>query len=198
MPSSASLIPHAIPADVAPTASPDPAVASDAVTALAPPVLLAVIGLVGLILLGMYGLTLYNLSAPRSTLKNVLGLRGKDAKEDQAARVLATAGNDAVGAKLVETLSLAARPGRSTTRTTLAITGFALLAVLFVAVLGLSGSGVRDLRTQLFSAVTTLAAAIAGFYFGGDAARRDRSTDQPEKSPASSGEKKERAATSTE
>jgi hypothetical protein len=33
-------------------------------------------------------------------------------------------------------------------------------------VLGLSGQGVRDLRSQVVAAVTTLVATIAGFYFG--------------------------------
>ena len=44
--------------------------------------------------------------------------------------------------------------------------GVSLLGVLLVAVFALSGTGVRDLRSQVVAAVSTLVAAIVGFYFG--------------------------------
>jgi Putative Ig domain len=72
---------------------------------------------------------------------------------------------------LVRTLATSARSGKRTTRTTLAIVGFSLLGVVVVAIFGLSGQGVRDLRSQVIAAITTLVATIAGFYFGADAAQ---------------------------
>jgi hypothetical protein len=107
----------------------------------------------------MFALTAYSLGAPRSTLKNALGL-----KRRQTFRA------DVVTKELVTKLATSARSGRRTTRTTLAIVGFALLGVIVVAVFGLSGQGVEDIRGQVAAAVTTLAATIAGFYFGAQTA----------------------------
>ena len=126
------------------------------------------------IIAAMFALTFYNLSAPRSTLKNVLGIkprlpgRGKPNAGETAIAKLYDKADDkqAVSQKVLDTLSLSARVGKRTTRTTLAITGFALLGLILVALFGLSGSDVHDLRTQTVAALTTLVATIAGFYFG--------------------------------
>jgi IPT/TIG domain len=63
------------------------------------------------------------------------------------------------------------RPRTHLTRTTLALVGFSLLGVAVVAVFGLSGQGVRDLRSQVVASIATLVSAIAGFYFGTRAAQ---------------------------
>jgi hypothetical protein len=68
----------------------------------------------------------------------------------------------------------------------LAIAGFSLLGVIVIAILGLSGQGVRDLRSQVFAAVTTLVATIAGFYFGAQTAK---GTSAAEASPPASAPK---------
>ena len=119
--------------------------------------LIALLVVVTLVIVAMFGLTFYNLSAPRSTLKNILGQKRN--KPDASMQ-------KEVSPKVVETLSLAARVNTRTTRTTLALSGFALLGIVVVAMFGLSGQGVRDLRGQVIAAITTLVAAIAGFYFG--------------------------------
>lgn len=144
----------------------------DSVNALPTWLLIALLALVTAIVVAMFALTLYNLTAPRSTLKTVLGLRRRS-KGAKSLQELASGGavgiattDSAVQQKLVDTLGLSARVGKRTTRTTLAIAGFSLLGVALVASFGLSGPGVRDLRTQLVAAVTTLVAAIAGFFFG--------------------------------
>jgi hypothetical protein len=108
--------------------------------------------LVAVIVLAMFALTVYNLSAPRSPLKRLL-------KKDNA------------DPALIGTLATSARPGIGTTRTTLAIAGFSLLGVAVIAIFGLAGQGVRDLRSQVVASITTLVAAIAGFYFGTRAAQ---------------------------
>lgn len=140
---------------------------SDSAAALPSWLLIALLCLVGLVVLAMFVLTAYSLSAPRSTLKNVLGqgrLRRQPPKE-------------AVSGDLVKELALAARVGKRTTRTTLAIGAFALLGVVVIAIFGSSGQGVRDLRSQAVAAVTTLAATIAGFYFGAQTASNKSTTN---------------------
>ncbi|MEP6852472.1 MAG: Ig domain-containing protein [bacterium] len=131
----------------------------------------------GLIIIGMFSLTLYNLSAPRSTLKNILGIKrvpwgtsAGDGATDQLLKLVQEGKQDGSMDKLVNALTLSARVNKRTTRATLAIAGFSFLAVIVVALLGLSGPGVRDLRNQVFAAVTTLVATIAGFYFGAQTA----------------------------
>jgi hypothetical protein len=80
---------------------------------------------------------------------------------------------------LIKALATAARSGKRTTRTTLAIVGFSLLGVVVIAIFGLSGQGVRDLRSQVIAAVTTLVATIAGFYFGAETARNQGAQGGP-------------------
>lgn len=148
--------------------------------------------LVVVIIIAMFALTFYNLSAPRSTLKNVLGIKprwrgrgqhassGPDPNASGASKPdsrpldslakLAGQGNQKAVSDLIKALSTSARVGTRTTRTTLAIAGFSLLGVVLIAIFGLSGAGVRDLRTQAVAAITTLVASIAGFYFGSRAA----------------------------
>jgi hypothetical protein len=147
-----------------PTPTPTPALSptpsptsSDYAGAIPNWLLIALLVVVTLVIVAMFGLTFYNLSAPRSTLKNILGQKRN--KPDASMQ-------KEVSPKVVETLSLAARVNTRTTRTTLAIAGFALLGIVVVAMFGLSGQGVRDLRGQVIAAITTLVAAIAGFYFG--------------------------------
>lgn len=130
--------------------------------------------LVVVIILAMFALSAYSLSAPRSTLKNILG-QGR-------LRSPPTAG--LVTPRLVSELATSARGGRRTTRTTLAVGGFSILFVVVVAVFGLNGEGVRDLRSQVVASVTTLVAAIAGFYFGAQTA--GGSPDVPTPLPPSS------------
>jgi Putative Ig domain len=139
-----------------PTPSPSPT-SSDYAGAIPNWLLIALLVVVTLVIVAMFGLTFYNLSAPRSTLKNILGQKRN--KPDASMQ-------KEVSPKVVETLSSAARVNTRTTRTTLAIAGFALLGIVVVAMFGLSGQGVRDLRGQVIAAITTLVAAIAGFYFG--------------------------------
>jgi hypothetical protein len=109
--------------------------------------------LVALIVVAMFALTAYNMSAPRAPLRKLLRNRQPE------------------DSPLIATLATSARVGTRTTRTTLAIAGFSLLGVAVIAVFGLSGQGVRDLRSQVLASITTLVAAIAGFYFGTRAAQ---------------------------
>jgi flagellar basal body-associated protein FliL len=127
------------------------------------------------VILAMFALTFYNLSAPRSTLRNLLGLKPRLPFRSKAQAGNAPAGittllqhadQKQVSQHLLSTLSLSARVGKRTTRTTLAITGFALLGLTLIALFGLSSSDVHDLRTQVVASLTTLVATIAGFYFG--------------------------------
>jgi hypothetical protein len=122
--------------------------------------LVTLLVLIVLIIMSMFALTAYSLSAPRSTLKNVLG-QGKLRNAPPPGLVTQ---------RLVNELATSARGGRRTTRTTLAVGGFSLLGVVVVAIFGLTGEGVRDLRAQVVASVTTLVAAIAGFYFGAQTA----------------------------
>jgi len=147
---------------LAATPSPSPStVSSDFTSALPSWLLVTLFALVALIVAAMFALTYYNLSAPRSTLKKLL-------KNDHPEN-----------SQLEATLATSARVGTRTTRTTLAIAGFSLLGVAVVAVFGLSGQGVRDLRTQVVAAVTTLVAAIAGFYFGARTAESPAAGTEP-------------------
>lgn len=153
-----------------PTPTPSPStVSSDFVSALPTWLMIVLIALVTLIVVGMFALTAYTLSAPRSTLKNMLGIgRRKVPPQDK------------ISAQLITELATSARIGRRTTRTTLAIAGFSLLGLVIIAVFGLSGQGVRDLRNQVIASITTLIAAIAGFYFGAQsAAQGAESEPQP-------------------
>ena len=147
---------------LAATPSPSPStVSSDFASALPTWLLITLSALVALIVVAMFALTAYNLSAPRSPLKRLLTARKPQDPE------------------LIKTLATSARVGTRTTRTTLAIAGFSLLGVAVVAVFGLSGQGVRDLRSQVVAAVTTLVAAIAGFYFGTRAAESPAAGGEP-------------------
>jgi Putative Ig domain len=135
--------------------SPSPSVvSSDSASALPNWLLIALLALVTLIIVAMFSLTAYSLSASRSTLKNLIG-RGNQAPPPGL-----------VSPSLVRTLAIPDRGGRRTTRTILAIAGFSLLGLVVIAMFGLSGQGVRDLRSQVVASITTLVAAIAGFYFG--------------------------------
>ena len=139
-----------------PSIASSPGAIVDNASALPNWLLMTILAMAVLIIIAMFALTAYSLSAPRSTLKNILGqgsLRKPPASE-------------MVSQPLVKELATSARGGRRTTRTTLAIGGFSLLGVIIVAMFGLSGEGVRDLRSQVVASVTTLVAAIAGFYFG--------------------------------
>jgi hypothetical protein len=143
------------------TPSPTPSVvSSDNASALPSWLLVSLLVVVGLVILSGFILTAYSLSAPRSTLQKIIGKAGKQGVKDEF-----------MTSQLIKSLATAARSGRRTTRTTLAIVGFSLLGVVVVAVFGLSGQGVRDLRSQVIAAITTLVATIAGFYFGTEAAR---------------------------
>ena len=82
-----------------------------------------------------------------------------------------------------QSLSRSARVGKRTTRTTLAVGGFSFLGVILVALFGLSGEGVRDLRSQVVASVITLVAAIAGFFFGGQNAGGGTGTTPPAVTP---------------
>jgi hypothetical protein len=144
--------------------------------------IIALLCIVGALIVGAFTLTMYNLSAPRSTLKNLLGIKrpvslatffhGPDEQQAKATREhvekllesLADPKQDT--GKLVQSLSNAARVNKRTTRTTLAVVGFSLLGVIVIGVFGLEGDGVVDLRTSVVSSVVTLVASIAGFYFG--------------------------------
>lgn len=130
--------------------------------------LVSLLLVVGLVIVAGFTLTAYSLSAPRSTLKNIIGKKGN-----------AGAPEGTVTPQLIKTLATAARSGRRTTRTTLSIVGFSLLGVVVIAIFGLSGQGVRDLRSQVIASVTTLVATIAGFYFGAESARNEGSQGGP-------------------
>lgn len=123
------------------------------------------VGLMAVIITAMFVVTIYNLSAPRSTLKNLLGIKGVGILRR---RSIDPPANKAglLTPRLMSTLALSAQVNTRTTRTTLAIAGFALLGTGVVAVFALGGPGVRDLRTQVMAGVVTLVASIAGFYFG--------------------------------
>ena len=143
------------------TPSPTPSVvSSDFASALPSWLLVSLLVVVGLVIVAAFSLTAYSLSAPRSTLKNIIGRKPDTGAPDGT-----------VTPQLIKTLATAARSGRRTTRTTLAIVGFSLLGVVVIAIFGLSGQGVRDLRNQVIAAITTLIATIAGFYFGAETAR---------------------------
>jgi hypothetical protein len=136
------------------TPSPSPStVSSDSASALPTWLLITLFALVALIVVAMFALTAYNMSAPRAPLRKLLRNRQPE------------------DSPLIATLATSARVGTRTTRTTLAIAGFSLLGVAVIAVFGLSGQGVRDLRSQVLASITTLVAAIAGFYFGTRAAQ---------------------------
>jgi hypothetical protein len=77
------------------------------------------------------------------------------------------------------TQATSSQPGIGTTRTTLAIVGFSLLGVAVIAVFGLSGQGVRDLRNQVIGGVVTLVATVAGFYFGARTAQSSAAAAGP-------------------
>lgn len=157
------------------TPSPSPStVSSDSASALPSWLLVTLFALVVLIIVAMFAITAYNLSAPRSTLKNLIGSRRKRMNRKATDPPLPS-----VDPVLVKTLATAARVNTRTTRTTLAITGFSLLGVAVIAVFGLSGQGVRDLRSQVITAVTTLVAAISGFYFGARTAEGSASGTPP-------------------
>lgn len=158
---------HATAAGVTALSASAPSNGSDSAAALPSWLLIALLCLVGLVVLAMFVLTAYSLSAPRSTLKNVLG----------QGRLLRRTPKEAASGDLVKELALAARVGKRTTRTTLAIAAFALLGVVVIAIFGSSGQGVRDLRSQAVAAVTTLAATIAGFYFGAQTASNKSATN---------------------
>jgi hypothetical protein len=147
-----------------------PATLSSTSSAAAPPLpswlLASLLALVATVIVAMFVLTLYNLSAPRSALKNILGRRGKPPPSAVPTE------------HLIETLGLAVRVGKRTTRTTLAIAGFSLLGLAVVAIFGASGQGTQDLRSQAVAAVTTLVAAISGFYFGSETAGRNKAGTQ--------------------
>jgi len=141
---------------LAPDPSPSPSiVSSDSVSALPSWLLITLAVLIGFIVLAMFALTAYNLGASRSPLRRLLRKKPRDEGDSE----------------LIKTLATNARVGTRTTRTTLAIAGFSLLGVAVIAVFGLSGQGVRDLRSQVIAAITTLVAAISGFYFGTRAAQ---------------------------
>lgn len=151
------------------TPSPTPSVVSaDNASALPSWLLVSLLSVVGLVILSGFSLTAYSLSAPRSTLKNIIGKRGAKGAPEKF-----------VTAQLIKTLATAARSGRRTTRTTLAIVGFSLLGVVVIAIFGLSGQGVRDLRSEVIASVTTLVATIAGFYFGAEAVRNQGAQGGP-------------------
>jgi hypothetical protein len=114
----------------------------------------------------MFILTGYNLTSANRALGRVTR-RSKTNPPSQ----------DTLNSQLVRDLATSSQAGTGTTRTTLAIVGFSLLSVAVIAVFGLSGQGVRDLRNQVIGAVTTLVAAIAGFYFGARTAQTSASAD---------------------
>ncbi len=171
-----------------PSPTPSPSVvSSDSASALPFWLLVALMSGIGLIVLAMFALTAFSLSAPRSTLKNVLGLKRRprpgsasalgDKSAGQQTTLQTLTGQNLLSGELVEKLANAARSGKRTTRTTLAIGGFSLLGVIIVAIFGLSGQGVRDLRSQVVASVTTLVASIAGFYFGSQAATKSNRSE---------------------
>ena len=147
-----------------------PTVSSDFASALPSWLLVSLLAVVTLVIVGTFALTFYSLSAPRSTLRNIIGRTpSKGLFRGKGNTLHPPSGT--VTPQLVKSLATSARSGRRTTRTTLAIVGFSLLGVVIIAIFGLSGQGVRDLRSQVIAAVTTLVATIAGFYFGAETAR---------------------------
>jgi hypothetical protein len=160
------------------TPSPTPStVSSDFASALPSWLLVALLGVVTLVIVAGFGLTAYSLSAPRSTLKNIIGRSDKKGGGQALTPPTAT-----VTPQLINKLATNARSNKRTTRTTLAIVGFSLLGVVLIAIFGLSGQGVRDLRSQVVAAITTLVATIAGFYFGAETARNAGSQAGPAQS----------------
>jgi Putative Ig domain len=182
------------PALAAATPSPSPStVSSDFGSALPSWLLAALLGVVTLVIVAAFALTAYSLSAPRSTLKNLLG-RTKTRRSWNIWNLFGTRPplqgpepappndellREKVTDHLIAKLATSARSGKRTTRTVLAIVGFSLLGVVLIAIFGLSGQGVRDLRSQVVAAVTTLVATIAGFYFGAETARNQGSQAGP-------------------
>jgi len=163
------------------TPSPSPTtVSSDSASALPSWLLVTLFALVALIIVAMFAITVYNMSAPRSTLKNLIG--GRRSRRGRG-RNATDPPPPPIDPNLVKTLATAARVNTRTTRTTLAIAGFSLLGVAVVAVFGLSGQGVRDLRNQVIAAVTTLVAAISGFYFGARTAEGSNGTGPASTAP---------------
>jgi hypothetical protein len=149
----------------------------DSVSGLPNWAIVVLLALVAGIIVAMFVLTMYNMSAPRSTLKNLLGIKGRGIlrrkTEETPIDALAKQGIDTksiVSQRILTTLSLSAQVNTRTTRTTLAIAGFALLGVAVVVVFAITGQGVRDLRTQVVAGLVTLVASIAGFYFGSQTA----------------------------
>jgi hypothetical protein len=185
------------PALAAATPSPSPSIiSSDYASALPSWLLVALLSVVTLVIVAGFALTAYSLSAPRSTLKNIIGrgsttrpwniwdLFGRRPSQGSGpapmkAEPTLSPPEGTVTAQLVKSLATSARSGRRTTRTTLAIVGFSLLGVVVIGIFGLSGQGVRDLRGQVIAAVTTLVATIAGFYFGAETARNQGSQAGP-------------------
>jgi hypothetical protein len=166
----------AVPA-ATPTPTPSPSGGSaDFASALPSWVLTALIVLVALIIFAMFALTTYTMRAPEWTLRRLLGLTGDSTPPpgDGPAQPPVSITPD-----LVTQLAESARAGKRTTRTILAVVGFALLGVVVIAVFALSGQGVRDIRTQVIGSVTTLVAAIAGFYFGANTAQSPAPSTPP-------------------
>lgn len=102
------------------------------------------LGVVTLVIVAGFTLTAYSLSAPRSTLKNIIGrsepkrpwnigdLIGRRPVSEGAGPAPRKDKSNAppdgtVTAQLVKSLAMSARSGKRTTRTTLAIVGFSLL-----------------------------------------------------------------------
>lgn len=167
-------LPGALPGMAVAAPTPSPA-SPDSASALPAWLLVTLFALVVLIVAAMFVLTAYNLSAPRSTLKNLIGSR----RSRTAGKLPDPSPALTVDPDLVKTLATAARVGTRTTRTTLAIAGFSLLGLVVIGVFGLSGQGVRDLRNQVVSAVIALVAAIAGFYFGAQTAEGTPARPKP-------------------
>lgn len=143
-------------------------VSSDSASALPSWLLIALFALVVLMVMAMFTVTAYNLTTTSRTLHRVT--RRKKGENPLDVKTLSHS-------EFVGTLISSVQEGVRTTRTTLAVVGFSLLGVAVIAVFGLSGQGVRDLRNQVIGAVTTLVAAVAGFYFGARTAQSP-SSDQ--------------------
>jgi hypothetical protein len=151
------------------TPSPSPSiVSSDSASALPSWLLVALFILVVFIVVAMFALTSYNLTSAYRALGRVTRrYRGNPPSQET------------LNSPLVTTLATSSQPGTGTTRTTLAVVGLSLLGVAVIAVFGLSGQGVRDLRDQVIGALTTLVAAIAGFYFGARTAQSSAAAAAP-------------------
>ena len=139
---------------------------SDSAPALPSWLLIALFALVVLMVVAMFTVTTYNLTATSRTLHRVT--RRKKGESPLDLKALSHS-------EFIGTLISSAHEGVRTTRTTLAVVGFSLLGVAVVAVFGLSGQGASDLRNQVIAAVTTLVAAVAGFYFGARTAQASAS-----------------------